>query len=515
MSHVSSDTPRLNFAAPGHTTADMMIGRAGWAADAFQSASLNDVRKIARAVAQAAHDKADFHADWAVRETGYGVREHKKQKNEFSAFPLLEYYGDLDLVTPKILPDQKVVEIPRPAGVIFGLIPVTNPISTLNYKTILAILSRNAIVFSPHPGARECSLDAVRNLARAAEKAGAPAGLIQCVERPSVPLVEHMMASSKISVIMATGGGAMVRAAYSSGNPALGVGPGNGVAWVDDSAKLDEAARRIVESKSYDNSVLCTNESVLLAPRSNFSNLIRAMRTAGAHICNDDETAKLRDWLFPDDKFNLAAIGKSAIWIAEKVGIRVARSAKILVPLLESPDADEVFLREKLCPVLAMGQVGDFSGGLSLARQIARRGAGHSAAFHGTDEARILKFSTEMPVYRVVVNAPLSQGGAGLATHLPPTFMIGTGYKGRSSVGENVGPQHLVHWTRIAYNSDASVPFGKFDPAQMEQSAPKSGLHAIAPPPPPSAEAQTDAPDRDMLRRLILEELQSLTGGRT
>ncbi len=160
------------------------------------------------------------------------------------------------------------------------------------------------------------------------------------------------------------------------------------------------------------------------------------------------------------------------------------------------------------------GQVEDFSGGLSLARQIARRGAGHSAAFHGTDEARILKFSAEMPVYRVVVNAPLSQGGAGLATHLPPTFMIGTGYKGRSSVGENVGPQHLVHWTRIAYNKDASVPFGKFDPAQMEQSAPKPGLHAIAPPPPPSALVQTDAPDRDMLRRLILEELQSLTGGK-
>ncbi|MCP5342002.1 MAG: aldehyde dehydrogenase family protein [Rhodobacteraceae bacterium] len=490
----------------------MKVGRAGWAVRYYSTFTRDAVLGIAEAVARAGHEKAGFYADWAVRETGFGVAEHKKLKNELSALPLLDYYRDLDLVTPRIDAGRKIVDLPKPAGVIFALTPATNPIATLYYKTMLAILSRNAMVISPHPAARECSLDAARHLAAAAEKAGAPAGLIQCIEEPSVPLVQELMRSDKIAVIMATGGTPMVRAAYSSSNPAIGVGPGNAVAYVDPSANVDRAARRIVESKSFDNSVLCTNESIVLTLDCSHGNLERALRTAGGHICNEADTGRLRDYLFPASGFNVAAIGKSACWIAEKAGLRVSPGTKVLVPVIRAPGQDDVLFREKLCPVLPLTSAVDFEQALTFAKQTMRRGAGHSAAFHGEDSARILRFSQELPVYRVVVNAPCSQGAAGFATHLPPSFMIGTGFKGRSSIGENVGPQHLVHWTSIAYNSDASVPFGSFDLSSVTTPAKRPARQAGALPEPQAAAAEID---RDMLRQLILEELRGLNGGRS
>jgi acyl-CoA reductase-like NAD-dependent aldehyde dehydrogenase len=488
----------------------MKLSRAHWAARQFGKANRETVLKVAEAVARAGHAKAGHYADWAVRETGFGVVEHKKVKNELSSLPLLDYYRDLDLVSPRVLPDKKIVELPKPAGVVFALTPATNPIATLYYKAMLAVLSRNAIVFSPHPGARECSVDAAKMLAEAAEAAGAPAGLIQCIEHPSVLLVQEIMASDKVAVIMATGGGPMVRAAYSSGNPALGVGPGNAVAYVDPSAKVDAAAKRLVESKSFDNSVLCTNESVVLTLQSNRSNMERALRSAGAHLCNEADTDKLREYLFGDHGFNVAAVGKSAVWIADQAGIRVSPSVRVLVPVITAPGQDDALFREKLCPVLTLASAIDFSQALTIAAQILKRGGGHSAAFHGEAPDRLLQFSNALPVYRVVVNAPCSQGAAGFATYLPPSFMIGTGFAGRSSVGENVGPQHLVHWTRIAYNSDASVPFDQFDLPVLNAKSPPASEHVREASRAPSALPETD---RDMLRQLILEELKGLTGG--
>lgn len=510
-----SAEPRLAVPDVHIASAHMKLSRAHWAVMKFGKADRQTVLRVAEAVARTAHEKAGFYADWAVRETGFGVAEHKKIKNEFSALPLLDFYRDQDLVSPRLHPDTKIIELPKPAGVIFALTPATNPVSTLYYKTLLAILSRNAVVFSPHPLARECSIDAAATLARAAEDAGAPSGLIQCVEQPSVHLVKTIMASDQVSVIMATGGGAMVRAAYSSGNPALGVGPGNAVAYVDPSASADKAARRLVESKNFDNSVLCTNESVVLALDSNKANLERALRSAGAYVCNAADTDRLRNYLFTDQGFNIAAIGKSAVWIADKAGIRVASGARILVPVIEAPGQDDPLLCEKLCPVLTLASAVDFSQALNLAAQIARRGAGHSAAFHGDAPDRLLEFSQKLPVYRVVVNAPCSQGAAGFATHLPPAFMIGTGFKGRSSVGENVGPQHLVHWTRIAYGKDDPVNFDHLDLSVLVRKKPRHTAVQVIPEH-RSADDMTSRSDsdRDMLRRLILEELRNLEGER-
>lgn len=517
--------PRLKVPNQVLASGLMKLDRAEWAATHYAGFDRAAVIRIADAVAKRAHDKAAFYAEWAVRETGYGVVEHKQQKNELVAYPLLDFYRDTDLVNPRVDEARKIVEIPKPAGIVLALIPATNPISTLYYKVMLAILSRNAIVISPHPAARACSNDAARELGAAARAAGAPDNLIQCIEQPTLPLVNELMASPKVAVVLATGGGAMVRAAYSSGNPALGVGPGNAPVYIDSSADIRKAARMIVSSKSFDNSVLCTNESVLLALHKDCQHVERELRAAGAHLCNEAEVVRLRAYLFPEGNLNLAAIGKSAGWIAREAGLRVSTATQVLVARVQQIGLSEPLTKEKLCPVLALYATDSFERATSAAQMILRlSGAGHSAAFHGEDAQRALDFAARLSVYRVVVNAPCSQGASGFATNLPPTFMIGTGYFGRSSVGENVGPQHLVHWTRLAYNKDASEAFGEFanlrvSPPRRDGNTPEPRSHTGASTPrgprtrPPSTlPVPAGEPiDRDLIRRLIAQELRDYT----
>ncbi|KAB2886530.1 MAG: aldehyde dehydrogenase family protein [Albidovulum sp.] len=517
---VHNDAPRLQVPDRAETTARMKIDRAGWAVRAYARYDRAAVMRIVRAVAEAAHQAAGHYAEWAVRETGMGVVKHKQLKNELSAHPLVDFYEDMDLVSPRVDPARKMVEIPKPAGVIFALTPATNPISTLYYKTMLALLSRNAVIFSPHPLAKTCCNDAAARLEAAAVAAGAPAGLIQCVEEPSVPLVQALMASPKVQVILATGGGPMVRAAYSSGTPAIGVGPGNAPVYVDPGADQNAAARRIIESKSFDNSVLCTHESVLISIEENRGKLERALRAAGAHVCTEAEVVRLRAWLFPEGHLNTAAVGKSASWIAEKAGFRVVPSIRILVAPIEQVGLDEPLTREKLSPVLAWATAESFERATGMAQMILRMvGAGHSAAFHGEDPQKAMDFAAALSVYRVVVNAPCSQGAAGFATHLPPSFMIGTGYFGRSSVGENIGPQHLVHWTRLAWNSDASVAMPDMSGVRAPFDGSAAGTRASAAPRPRPvavpAVADGGGMDRDLLRQLILQELRELTRGQS
>ena len=507
--HIAIEAPRLEVPNRELSKARMKVGRAAWASRSYRDFSRQSVLKIADAIAEAGFARAKKFAADAVEETGYGVVEHKTLKNKLCTHDLLDYYRDLDLVTPRVDEVKKIVELPKPAGVVFALTPATNPVATIYYKAMLAVLSRNAIVISPHPAAKKVSNEAVQHLASAAEAAGAPSGLIQCVEEPSIPLVQDIMASDRVNVIIATGGSAMVRAAYSSGNPALGVGPGNAVAYIDPSAKVDMAAKCIVDSKSFDNSVLCTNESVVLTLTSNRGNVERALRTAGAHICNEEDTDKLRTYLFGDKGFNIEAIGKSASWIADRAGIRVNPATKILVPVVATPGQDDLLFREKLCPVLTLTAAVDFDQALTFAKHTAKRGGGHSAAFHGEDSRNLVLFSQKVPVYRVVVNAPCSQGAAGFATNLPPSFTIGTGFSGRSSIGENMGPQHLVHWTRIAYAKDLSADLSKLDfkTISATEAEPNTDQHAAVKEP----NKQT-ALDHDELRKLILEELRNLKG---
>jgi len=500
--------------------ADLMLERARWAATVFDRYDREATMRIVDAVAEAAHDHAGEFGEKAVAESGFGVAAHKKIKNELTAKPLVEFYRDQDFVNPRVDEARKIVEIPRPAGVIFALTPSTNPIATINFKVLMALMTRNAIVISPHPAVKETSVEAAKVLARAAEEAGAPAGIIQIIAKPTIPVVEAFMNSDKTNVILATGGTAMVRAAYSSGNPAIGVGPGNAPVFVDSSADFSKAAQRIVASKSFDNSILCTNESVLITLPEVENQLKIALKSAGAYICSDDETEALRRFLFHPRGFNIEAIGRDAIWIAQECGIRVPGNTKILVAPITQIGVEERLSYEKLCPVLALHVAKTHAQALSQARAVLRlTGAGHSAAIHTNDENSVMEYANAVEVYRVIVNAPCSQGAAGFATNLAPTFTIGTGFFGRSSIGENVGPQHLVHWTRIAYNASDDVSFGNYHGLGRGflgalPTAPADGVPGSAaktqPLRQPSAASSINSATKDELRRLIAAELRDL-----
>ncbi|MGH6930962.1 MAG: aldehyde dehydrogenase family protein, partial [Dongiaceae bacterium] len=326
--------------------ARMMLERAHWAATAFTGLDRARTLQIAKAAADAGFAKAAHFAEWAVRETGFGVADHKTIKNELCSRGLFEHYRDEDYVSKRIDAERKIVEFARPAGVVFALVPSTNPVSTVFFKIILALLTRNAIVISPHPLAKACCADAARLMADAATKAGAPDGAIQVIEEPTIPLIEALMSDPRTDVILATGGTAVVRAAYRSGNPAIGVGPGNAPVFVDATADLAKAAKRIVASKSFDNSILCTSESVLVAEESIADKLERLLQNEGAYLCADDELEKLRGFLFPDNRFNPASIGKDATWIAKEADIKVPSRTKILLAPFDLAVPEEPFARE-------------------------------------------------------------------------------------------------------------------------------------------------------------------------
>jgi acetaldehyde dehydrogenase / alcohol dehydrogenase len=504
------DAPRMKVTDAALETARMMLSRARWAASGLARMDRSSLMRAVDAAAAAGHSKARPFAEWAVRETGYGVIEHKVMKNEACSRALVDLYRDEDFVTPRIDTARKIVELPRPAGVVFALIPVTNPVATVYFKVLLALMTRNAVIVSPHPGAKAVCAEATRTLAAAAEAAGVPAGAIQVIEEPTIPLIEVLMCDDRVDLIVATGGPSVVKAAYRSGNPAIGVGPGNAPVVVDETADLDKAARRIVDSKSFDNSILCTNESTVLAFAGVADRLLDRMKAAGAHICTTAETEKVRKLLFHEHGFNVAVIGKDAGWIAKEAGF-AAPGAKILVTPVTLVQPEEKLVREKLCPVLGFARVNGIDQAISCARSMMRRaGRGHSAAIHSNSETHIMAFAAAVPALRIVVNAGCSLGAAGFETNLGPSMTIGTGFAGGSSIGDNLTPHHFLQFARIAYNKDAAEAFGDFrgvDPLNLPRSAPAvSRQPALA-----AVEGVGLDPNelRRELRKIILEELNA------
>ncbi len=500
----SASTPLMKVPDSVRETVRMKLDTARWAASKLARTDRAAIARIVDAVAAAGHAKARHYAEWAVRETGYGVVEHKVIKNEACSKGIVEIYRDRDFVSPRIDTGRKIVELPRPAGVVLALVPVTNPVATVYFKTLLALMTRNAVILSPHPGAKGVCADAARTLAAAAKAAGAPEGTIQVIEEPDIPLIEAVMSDERVDLIVATGGPAVVKAAYRSGNPALGVGPGNAPVLVDDTADLRKAARRIVESKAFDNSILCTNESTVLAYDSIADRLLGEFRAAGAHVCSPAEVEKVRAFLFREGRFHTAAIGKDATWIAREAGFG-ANGAKILLTPVSLVQPEERLVREKLCPVLAFARVGGIEQAIASARSMMRHaGRGHSAAIHSGSEANVMAFASAVPALRTTVNAGCSLGASGFETNLGPSMTIGTGFAGGSSIGDNLTPDHFVHFARIAYNKDAAEVFGKYeglDPLALPRK--------VAQPQPAEAGSETDAMRRE-LRRIILEELNAV-----
>jgi acyl-CoA reductase-like NAD-dependent aldehyde dehydrogenase len=491
--------------AAGVPRARMMLQRAHWAATAFAEFDLERTRRIVDAVAEEAYRNAKRYAEWAVEETGMGVAEHKLVKNEACSQGVADRWSGDDYVSARVDADARIVEVPRPAGVVLALTPSTNPIATVYFKVLLSLMTRNAVVVSPHPLARQVSTDAVNRLALAAVAAGAPDGCVQVVEEPTVPLIEALMSDPTTDVIVATGGTAVVRAAYRSGNPAWGVGPGNVPALVDQTADLAAAARRLLDSKSFDNSILCTNESCVIVEERVADGLEKEFGRNGGLVLSAEDVAAVRAALYPDGRMRLDLVGKDAKTLAEAAGVRIPAGTRVLLAPFSLVVPEEPLAREKLFPLLGLVRVPDARRGIDAARALLRiGGAGHSAAIHSHDPRTVMAYGAAVQVLRVAVNVGASTGSAGIGTNLAPTMTIGTGFYGRSSLGENLEPKHLINVTRLAYASDSAEPFADFDGLQPWNTV----LHAeplLAPAMP--AEVQRA---REDIRRMVLEELREL-----
>lgn len=516
-----------------------ILQRAEWAAEYFAAFDRPRVQRIVNAVADVAFANARRFAELAVRETGFGVVEDKTAKNERLSREFVLEYRDEDFCSFRINAMQKMIEIPRPAGIILGLIPSTSPVAAVYFKVLSSLMTRNAIIVGPHPAASATCIEATELLAQAAVAAGAPDGAIQVLRNADLSVVQSVMTDPRTKLILATGGSPVVRAAYRSGTPALGVGPGNAPVLVDDSADLARAATDIIASKSFDNSVLCTAESVLIVTDGIADDFISQLQKKGAHLCTPADTDKVREYVYPNGGFNSAAVGRTAVELATAAGFRVQSHTKVLLAPIERVSDDEPLTHEKLCPVLAVRRVSTVSRGIAEAKAILRIvGQGHSAVIHSQNPQAVYDYSVALSAHRISVNAPGSLGSAGLGTHLATSMSVGTGFKGGSATGENLRPSHLIQWSRTAYATDESVTFPDF--GGIKQIAPISSIDASTPPyPEPSnagstvnarhqgATVEIQKPtlpagtgsgkhdnSRDEIRRIVLEELRSMVGGR-
>ena len=422
----------------------------------FATYTQEQVDEIFRQAALAANNARIKLAKMAVEETGMGIVEDKVIKNHFAAEYIYNQYKDMK--TCGVLEEDKtfgVTKIAEPIGVIAAIVPTTNPTSTAIFKTLIALKTRNAIIISPHPRAKKATIAAAKVVLDAAVKAGAPEGIIGWIDEPSVELSGNVMRESDI--ILATGGPAMVKAAYSSGRPALGVGAGNTPAIIDETAHVKMAVNSILLSKTFDNGVICASEQSIVVLEEVYDEVKKELADRGAYILKGEEIDKVRKVILNDrGGLNADMVGQSAYKIAQMAGVNVPESAKVLVGEVTSVELEEPFSHEKLSPVLAMYKAKSFEEALDKAdRLIELGGMGHTSILY-TDQIkskdRILTFGERMKTARTLINMPAAQGAIGdlFNFKLAPSLTLGCGSWGGNSVSENVGPKHLINIKSIA-----------------------------------------------------------------
>jgi acetaldehyde dehydrogenase (acetylating) len=423
--------------------------------------SQETVDRIVEAAAKAAFAKKDELARIAVEETGMGVAEHKAIKNEVASMGVYESIREVKTVgVIRENKKDKVIEVASPFGVIAGIVPTTNPTSSAIFKSLIALKTRNAIVFSPHPSAKGCTVEAAKICLEAAVKAGAPEGIIGWITKPTMDATQGLMQHRDVNLILATGGGALVRAAYSSAKPAYGVGPGNVPCYIEKTADIQKAVKRIVDSKTFDNGTICATEQALVVDRNIRDIVIREFKNHGAYFLNDDEKQKLEKVIASNGKLNPKIVGRYANVIAKMAGIDVPKETRILIADETKVGKEFPFSIEKLAPIFPFYTVDGEEQAINICDQLlALGGRGHSLALHTSDEDVIRRFSLHMPVSRLLVNTPSSVGAVGGTTGLKPSLTLGCGSFGGNITGDNISAEHLINIKRIAHGTkDIDIP---------------------------------------------------------
>ncbi|MES1255965.1 MAG: aldehyde dehydrogenase family protein, partial [Acidobacteriota bacterium] len=457
---------------------------------ALAELSQERIDAIVDAMAAAATAQAEAFAHLAVEETGYGVVADKIQKNRFASERVHAFIRPMKTVGVIARHEAtRVVEIAEPFGVVAAIIPSTNPTSTAIYKLLIAMKARCSIVLSPHPSAVKCITRVAEVLEDAARRAGAPAGAISWMTTVTLEGTNELMKHRDVAVILATGGMGLVRAAYSAGKPAYGVGPGNAPAYIERTANIKKAVLDIITGKTFDNGVLCSSENSVVVDEAVAEDVKREFQAQGGYFLSPTEADAVARVLVTAQRLpNPALVGKSAAIIAEKCGVSVPDGTRVLIAPLAGVGRDYPLSVEKLCPVLSFYVVRDWHEACDRCKQILRYGGmGHTMSIHSQNDQVILEFGLKKPAFRILVNTPTTLGSIGLTTGLDPALTLGCGGYGGNITSDNISPRHLLNIKRLAYElvpaaralGRGAGPAAASD-APGRQAPPKTGISADA-----------------------------------
>jgi acetaldehyde dehydrogenase (acetylating) len=420
----------------------------------FRNYTQEQIDAIVERMAAAGRANARRLAEMAVEETGYGNVKDKTAKNLLCADLLPRRMRGMKTVgILRELPEEKMVEIGVPVGVVAAILPTTNPTSTAIYKTLISLKAGNAVVISPHPRAHRCTCHTAALLYQAALEAGAPEDIIQCVDTATLEGTNALMRHERTGVILSTGGAGIVKAAYSSGKPAFGVGPGNVPVLIDTSADIDDAVSKVVVGKSFDYGTVCSSEQAVVAEESLRDRITARLKAAKAYLCNEQQKEALGKLLMmPNWTVNAQCVGQSPAKIAKMAGFEVPADTSILVVELTGVGKQHPLSAEKLSPVLSLYFMKDFAGAMDTCYSLLRFGGmGHTCVIYSNNDARTREFALRMPAMRVLVNTPAPQGSTGITTNVFPSMTLGCGAAAGNITSDNVGPQHLINIKRLAY----------------------------------------------------------------
>lgn len=431
-----------------------LIAASKAAQEEYSSWDQQRVDMLIKAITEECEKNSERLAKLAVEETGFGIWQDKVLKNAVGSTLTYDYIKDMKTIGIIGEDEEKgIMEVGVPMGIVAALIPSTNPTSTVMYKTLICLKAGNSIIISPHPNAFNSILETVKVIHKALERCNAPKELVQCITTPTSQGRDTLLKDRRIGIILATGGEAMVRAAYSSGNPALGVGPGNGPSFIERSADIPLAVKRIFDSKTFDNGTICASEQSIITEKCIADDVMQEVKRQGGYFLSPAESEKVGRFILRENgTMNPKIVGRSAQKIAEMAGITIPEGTRVLLSVQTTVGKDNPYSREKLCPILAFYIEENWEKACERSIQILNNeGVGHTMTMHTRNKDVVRQFALKKPVSRLLVNTPGSLGGTGASTALPPALTLGCGAVGGSATSDNVTPLNLINIRRVAY----------------------------------------------------------------